>query len=341
MPSTYTTNLKFELPAAGATAWGTTVNENITALIDEAIAGYATQGVTDGIDTTITIPNGATGTARNMYLELTGALTGETNLVVPTNKKLYFVYNNTTGGQAVRVKVSGQTGVLVPNGKKTILVCNGADVTDAVTYLGAFTLTNLDNTPIGATTPSTGAFTYAAVTGATPPTNGIYLSAANTLAFASSNTRRGAVNATGNWVLDAASSGVTLYVNAVTGTHSTQIEDAGGAAHNAGYLNVPQNEQSVNYTLGLADAGKFIHHNAGAGSGDTYTIPANATVAFPTGTVVTFTNLAPQTCAIACADTMYLAGTGTTGSRTLAQYGLATAIKLESTKWMISGSGLT
>jgi len=40
-------------------------------------------------------------------------------------------------------------------------------------------------------------------------------------------------------------------------------------------------------------------------------------------------------------DTMYLAGTGTTGSRTLAEYGMATAIKMTSTTWLISGSGLT
>jgi len=40
-------------------------------------------------------------------------------------------------------------------------------------------------------------------------------------------------------------------------------------------------------------------------------------------------------------DTMYLAGTGTTGSRSLAQYGMATAIKMTSTTWIISGNGLT
>jgi len=38
---------------------------------------------------------------------------------------------------------------------------------------------------------------------------------------------------------------------------------------------------------------------------------------------------------------MYLAGTGTTGTRTLAQYGMATAVKITSTSWIISGNGLT
>ena len=40
-------------------------------------------------------------------------------------------------------------------------------------------------------------------------------------------------------------------------------------------------------------------------------------------------------------DDMYLAKEGTTGSRSLAQYGMATALKIGSTKWLISGNGLT
>ena len=97
-------------------------------MLEQAISGYATQAITDGADTTITIPNGASGVARNMSLELTGALTAARNLIVPANKKLYFVYNNTTGGFSVTVKVSGQTGVAVTYGKKVILVSNGTDV---------------------------------------------------------------------------------------------------------------------------------------------------------------------------------------------------------------------
>ena len=40
-------------------------------------------------------------------------------------------------------------------------------------------------------------------------------------------------------------------------------------------------------------------------------------------------------------DTLYLGGTGTTGTLSLAQYGTATAIKMTSTTWIINGSGLT
>ena len=109
-----------------------------------------------------------------------------------------------------------------------------------------------------------------------------------------------------------------------------------------GYLNTPINSQSAAYTLVLEDSGKTILHPSTDANARTYTIPANSSVAYPTGTVVTFINMTSQGVTIAITtDTMYLEGTGTTGSRTLAQYGIATAVKMTSTTWIISGSGLT
>ena len=133
MASTYSTNLALELQATGENAgsWGTITNTNLGTLIEQAISGYVAEPMADA-DQTITIPNGASGTARNMFIECTGALTANRNLVVPANKKLYFVYNNTTGGYAVTVKVSGQTGVAVPSGKKCALVSNGTDIYEAI-----------------------------------------------------------------------------------------------------------------------------------------------------------------------------------------------------------------
>ena len=41
-------------------------------------------------------------------------------------------------------------------------------------------------------------------------------------------------------------------------------------------------------------------------------------------------------------DTLVMAGTGATGTRTLGQYGMATArYTLATNKWLISGTGLT
>jgi hypothetical protein len=138
MSSTYSTNLAIELMGAGDQAgnWGSTTNTNLGTLIEQAISGYQTQSMSGGTDT-ITIPNGASGVARNMFLELT--TTGGGTLVVPANKKLYFIYNNCSSG-AVTVKVSGQTGVSVPNQAKMLLVCNGTDVVNATNYMATLTL---------------------------------------------------------------------------------------------------------------------------------------------------------------------------------------------------------
>lgn len=155
MSSTYSTNLAIELIGTGdqAGAWGNTTNTNLGTLIEQAISGYVTQAVSTGATTTITIPNGATGVARNMYIELTGTGGASTFLEVPSNKKLYFIYNNTNG--AVTVRVSGQTGVSVLAGEKKILVSNGTDIVEATTYIisgGSANLTTLTATSANITT---------------------------------------------------------------------------------------------------------------------------------------------------------------------------------------------
>ena len=113
--------------------------------------------------------------------------------------------------------------------------------------------------------------------------------------------------------------------------------------NSVGYLNIPQNSQSTAYTLVAADSGKHILHPSADTTARTWTIPANSSVPFPIGTAVTFINqngAGVITIAIT-SDTMRLAGAGTTGNRTLAANGIATAIKVTSTEWIISGTGLT
>lgn len=180
MSSTYSTNLALELIGTGDQAgnWGSTTNTNLGTLIEQAISGYVTQAVATGTDTTITIPNGATGVARNMFIELTGTGGASTNLIVPSNKKLYFIYNNSTG--AVTVKVSGQTGVSVPVGAKMGLVCNGTDVVQAVNNFASPTLTGTPIAPtasVGTNTTqiATTAFVNAAIVAAYP-VGSIYMS---------------------------------------------------------------------------------------------------------------------------------------------------------------------
>jgi len=111
--------------------------------------------------------------------------------------------------------------------------------------------------------------------------------------------------------------------------------------NSVGFLGIPQNPQTGNYTLVATDAGKHIYHASGSANAS-YTIPANSSVSYTTGTAVSFVNLSANAVTIAITtDTMYLSSAGTTGSRTLAQYGTATAVKVANTTWIIAGSGLT
>lgn len=109
-----------------------------------------------------------------------------------------------------------------------------------------------------------------------------------------------------------------------------------------GFISIPQNAQTGSYTLVLADAGKHIYHAAAAAVA-TYTIPANSSVAYPIGTAISFINMSTNAVTIAITtDTLTLSNVaGSTGSRTLATYGTATAVKITSTSWIISGSNLT
>jgi hypothetical protein len=106
---------------------------------------------------------------------------------------------------------------------------------------------------------------------------------------------------------------------------------------------VPQVAQSAAYTTVLTDSGKHILHPAADTTARTYTIDSNANVAYPIGTALTFVNQngAGALSIAITADTMRLAGAGTTGTRTLAANGVATALKITATEWIISGTGLT
>ena len=127
-----------------------------------------------------------------------------------------------------------------------------------------------------------------------------------------------------------------------SGTDGTTMTFPSASA-SIGYLNIPQNSQSAAYTTVLADAGKHIFHPSADTTARVWTIDSNANVAYPIGTAITFVNQnagGAITIAIT-ADTMRLAGAGTTGSRTLAANGIATALKVTSTEWIISGTNLT
>ena len=104
-----------------------------------------------------------------------------------------------------------------------------------------------------------------------------------------------------------------------------------------GFRGAPQNAQTAAYQLALMDNGKHISITTGG-----VTIPANSAAAFPIGaTVVIFNNSGSSQSIAITTDTLRQAGTTNTGTRTLANYGLATCVKVAATTWVITGAGLS
>lgn len=105
---------------------------------------------------------------------------------------------------------------------------------------------------------------------------------------------------------------------------------------------IPQNSQTAAYTFVLADAGKHILHPSADTAARVFTIPANASVPFPVGTVITIVNqnAAGVITLSITSDVMRWAPSGTTGSRTIAANGTATLLKLSATEWLVTGLGL-
>lgn len=109
------------------------------------------------------------------------------------------------------------------------------------------------------------------------------------------------------------------------------------AAGSIGYRGVPAGQAGGGLTLALSDASKRIRLTSGG-----LTIPANASIAFPVGTVIEVVNRSgsAQTIAIT-SDTLYFCPSGVTGTRTIADFGKCILEKDTSTVWLITGVGLT
>ena len=111
------------------------------------------------------------------------------------------------------------------------------------------------------------------------------------------------------------------------------------AASSVGYVGLPQVLlASGGLTLSKANAGEHIYVT---GSSQTITIPANSAAPLEIGTTIVVINQNVTSSIAITSDTLRLAGTATTGTRTLAAYGIATLVKVDATTWIASGNGLT
>lgn len=206
MTTAYTPILQLALPVTGELngTWGDVVNNNITSMVEQAIAGLATINTWTTASHTLTTADGTTDEARCAILQCSGAPGAAATVICPAFSKVYIIKNSVTGGYAVTLKTSAGTGISVPNGGTALLYCDGtnvvsggglggdvvgpasatdtaiatfdgvtgkliknnASVTIAANIITALGFSGPHNGTVGATTPNTAAVTTLSATGA-------------------------------------------------------------------------------------------------------------------------------------------------------------------------------
>lgn len=240
--------------------------------------------------------------------------------------------NSSQSARNMRLNLTGTAtsgyNLIVPAIEKPYIVNNGTD--------GTITVKNSTGTGIAVPAGKTmwvynnGTNVVDAVT---------HLTSLTTVDLTATNTTTTNLTATNATTTNLTTTNLTATNVSASGLNADNtVNDTGTiAAASPGLRGIPQNSQTGAYTLALTDAGKHISITTGG-----VVIPANGSVAFPTGTAVVIYNnsSSPQNISIT-SDTLRQAGTTNTGTRALGAYGVATVMKVASTTWVISGTGVS
>jgi hypothetical protein len=161
MTTAATSLLGLALPVTGELTgtWGDTVNNQITSLLDTAIAGTTT--ISSDADVTLTTTTLASNEARQAILRFTGARTAVRTVTAPAQSKVYTVINATTGGYSVQVVgVGPTTGVTIQAGEYVTIAWNGSDFVKVSNQNGAGVFTSVTDSGL-----TSGRVTYASAGG--------------------------------------------------------------------------------------------------------------------------------------------------------------------------------
>jgi hypothetical protein len=305
MASSYSTDLKLELMVTGeaSNTWGDKTNSNWN-LIQQAVAGYQSVALTS-TTTTLAMSNATISNARNMVLELTGTLSGNSTVNLPDGiEKVYFIKDSTThGAYSLTFKTTSGSGFTLTSGK-----IYGA-------YSDGTNITSIDLNSLGGTMTIDQVLTYGSTTAQS-------LTVGNLIAT---------TNISASTLLATTATATTLTGTTISCTTLT------GATNNdsKGELRlVPLNTATSAYTLTATDHGKCISTSSNVIVPPSIFTAGQNAIIFNSGTTdITITQ--------STSVTMYQVGTSNTGNRTLAQKGLATVYCVTTNTFVITGGGLS
>ena len=154
MASTFSTDLALELVATGEKAglWGTITNTNLQ-ILQQSTTGVVDVPMTSGADVTLLLSDGATSDGKNLYLKLTGTMTGNVNLIIPasttggTATRVYIVQDatdrTTANKYTLSIKTAGSSNpIAVPVGSTMLIHSNGTDARLDILQKGNFAISS-------------------------------------------------------------------------------------------------------------------------------------------------------------------------------------------------------
>ena len=107
-----------------------------------------------------------------------------------------------------------------------------------------------------------------------------------------------------------------------------------------GYRGVPMDVQDANYTFVMNDSGRCKRHTSGTPRN--FVVPPDVDVPFPVGTILVVRNVGTGPISIlqGAGVSIRLPGVGSTGNKTLNQWGFCTLVKEATDDWIIQGQGI-
>jgi len=124
MASTFTTRIRLVKQGDGdnPNSWGTVLNNGVTSLVDDAIAGYTTVELGANATVTLSAVDGGSDIPRNAFLETNGTVGGAhttISMIIPNVTKGYVINNQTTyttTTNVVKIKTAPGAGYVIPQG---------------------------------------------------------------------------------------------------------------------------------------------------------------------------------------------------------------------------------